>query len=943
MGGRRRGPLLEWSRSTLPMSHHRLSSLFVAVLAAVSVALPACGSAPSFPTAKVPINHALEAPPRIMDEAAVLAAQTPSASLKALNSGFVSTVGTVGTPPAVTLPSTPNKLQREVFGFVNAGNLGDRNVGYPSWTMSLLSTVAFFGLQVNAGDGNLVTNTTGWYVYHSSTMSSFVNAAHAFGTRVIVSLNLHGTSQVCAGLIPSNAQNTINQVVQQVYSAGIDGVNVNYEAENVVCPSGQTSRSGMTAFMKNLRVALPTGYLAIDTYSGSAEDNLEFFDITGLAPYVDAMFVMAYDMDMANYFEAPLNCATYCLNPMSPLNTYRFNVTKSIQQYTALVPSSKVIMGQPYYGRDACVGSPAGPAHQLAIPGYPIGTPTYYWASTRATTAGFHDYVTHRDPSDGVSEWDTYGEYGVCTHEQYWDDIVSLSAKYDAVNQYDLRGVGLFTLDYAGGAPEVWTILATHFSQIPGAPGTVSACAGNSSATASWTAAQTSGGPITSYVIKASPGIASATVPASARMATVTGLTPGTAYTLTVNAVNSSGVGVGSSTGSLTPVATPPLSSSYFAWYDRASPGAAIDTIHVANRGTAASSGCATIPGLAVLPFSVDPGQDSYISFPLGTIGGPVVMSVNAGSPVLAEERSWYYQSLSEVLARPASAAATTQYFPWYDVASAGMNADTIHITNVSGAAVTGTVALAGASFLAFSVADGQDIYLSFPYGTIGGPVTVTSSQPVLAILRGWYYNTLTEMPALTAIDAGTTLYMPWYDLASAGMRADTIHITNLGGATATGTIALPGATSLAFSVNSGHDAYYHFPYGTIGGPVTITSNQPVLASLRSWYYQSFSETAARSSSAAATSQMFNWYDLASPGMNADTIHITNVSGAAATGTIAIPGVTSISFNVANGQNAYFAFPAGTRAGPVTITSSQPVIATLRAWFYQSLSEVPGT
>jgi Glycosyl hydrolases family 18/Fibronectin type III domain len=926
------------------MSYHRLSSLFVAVLAAGSLVLPACGAAP-VSIARNAVAHANlgtartgEAPPSIMAQAADLAAQPPSRAL--LNAGVA---GSLGTPRAVTLSASPNKLQREVFGFVNAGNLGDPSIGYPSWNMSLLSTVAFFDLQVNSGDGNLVTNTTGWYVYHSSTMTSFVSAAHASGTRVIVSLNLHGTGPVCNGLQPANAQNTINQIVAQVHSAGIDGVNINYEAENVVCPNGQTSRGMMTAFMANLRNAMPTGYIAIDTYSGSAEDNLEFFDITGLQPYVDAFFLMTYDMDEANYSEAPLNCTSYCFNPISPLNTYRFNVTKSIQQYTALVPRSKVIIGQPYYGRDGCVGSPVGPAHQNLYPGFSLNTPTYYWASTRATTAGFHDLVTHRDPSDGVSEWDTYGEYGVCTHEQYWDDIVSLSAKYDAVNQYDLRGVGLFTLDYAGGAPAVWSILATHFSQIPGAPGDVSACAGNASATVSWTPAPTSGGPVTSYVVKADPGGATATVAATARIAIVSGLAPGTAYTFTVNGVNSSGLGVGSSTGSVTPASTAPTSSSYFSWYDRASPGAAVDTIHVTNTGTATSSGCVTIAGTAVVPFSVDPAQDSFVSFPVGTIGGPVDVSVNSGPSVLAVGRSWYYHSLSETLARPASAAAMVQYFPWYDLASPGMRAETIHITNVSGAAATGTITLNGAAPLSFNVADGQEAYLAFPSGTIGGPVTVTSSGPVLAMLRGWYYNSLSEMPALTATDAGTTLYMPWYDLASSGMRADTIHISNVGGATATGTIALAGAASLNFSVTSGHDAYYAFPSGTIGGPVTINSSQSVLASLRGWYYQSLSESAARPSGAAATKQTFDWYDLASPGMNADTIHITNVSGASATGTISILGATPISFTVANGQDSYFEFPSGTRTGPVTISSSQPVIATLRAWFYQSLSEVPGS
>src|SRR2546430_14974005 len=85
-----------------------------------------------------------------------------------------------------------------------------------------------------------------------------------------------------------------------------------------------TSRDRLTNFVRDLRAAMPAGsYLAIDTFSGSAEDNLEFFNITGLAPYVDHFFVMTYDMDYANATEVPLNCSSYCFNPISPLNTYR--------------------------------------------------------------------------------------------------------------------------------------------------------------------------------------------------------------------------------------------------------------------------------------------------------------------------------------------------------------------------------------------------------------------------------------------------------------------------------------------------------------------------------------------------------------------------------------------------------------------------------------------
>jgi hypothetical protein len=110
---------------------------------------------------------------------------------------------------------------------------------------------------------------------------------------------------------------------------------------------------------------------------------------------------------------------------------------------------------------------------------------------------------------------------------------------------------------------------------------------------------------------------------------------------------------------------------------------------------------------------------------------------------------------------------------------------------------------------------------------------------------------------------------------------------------------------------------------------------------MRAWYYQSLNEVWARAASASGSTLYYAWYDLASPGMMADTIHITNVSGTAASGTITLPGSSPIQFSVANGQDAYFAFPSGSAGGPLTINSSVPVLASLRSWYYQSLNEVP--
>jgi hypothetical protein len=91
----------------------------------------------------------------------------------------------------------------------------------------------------------------------------------------------------------------------------------------------------------------------------------------------------------------------------------------------------------------------------------------------------------------------------------------------------------------------------------PGVPTSVSATAGDTQATVSWTAPASNGGsPITSYTVTSSPGgiVASS---GGVTSAVVSGLTNGTSYTFTVTATNAAGTGPASSpSNSVTPAAS---------------------------------------------------------------------------------------------------------------------------------------------------------------------------------------------------------------------------------------------------------------------------------------------------------------------------------------------------------------------------------------------------
>jgi len=362
-------------------------------------------------------------------------------------------------------------LSHEVFGFALASSLTDPTVGYPTWNFSLLTTLAFFGLHIN-WNGAIVADS-GWDVWNSATLASVVYGAHSKGTKVVLTIVLQdfqpGTPNMCAGLI--NRATTVSQAVAQVRAKGVDGLNVDYEGLNGTCQNGQTAQSMLTDFVRQLRSALPSGsYLSIDTYAGSAIDTLGFFDVASLNAYVDSFFVMAYDLEYSNARRAPVSCISFCLGPTAPLSGYYYNDTSTASQYISAVSASKVILGVPYYGRKACVGS----AVPNAYPGGYVVADSYLDAAGESSSSLVQagSYSAHRDANDpaGHERWDTWYNTSLgCTRELYWDDTVSLGAKYDLVNQDGLRGVGIWTLNYGGGAPELWSLLASRFARCTGA------------------------------------------------------------------------------------------------------------------------------------------------------------------------------------------------------------------------------------------------------------------------------------------------------------------------------------------------------------------------------------------------------------------------------------------------------------------------------------------
>ena len=360
----------------------------------------------------------------------------------------------VATPLAV--PYT-GKLQREVFGFAPYWSLAQN----ANWNYGLLSTIAYFGLDVN-GDGSFATTTRGWTGWNSQDLTDVINRAHAAGDRVVVVIKAFDEATINSIVTTGAGQTAITNTINAIASRNLDGVNVDFEgSSNASYPNIQ---QGMSNFVAQLSTQVHQRFVgsmvSVDTYSGSASWDGGFFNIGALAPAVDAFFVMAYDMSFGNMSGQA--------GPNAPLNGWTYNDTTAVAQYLGKAPASKVILGVAYYGYK---WSTAGTQ--------PYARSTGSGGATADTYSGILDDFScaqqlNRSWDDiAQSPWaswwsppagDPCGANRNSWRELYYDDATSLGKKYDLVNANNLLGTGMWALGYDGTSQDLWGVLSAKFT-----------------------------------------------------------------------------------------------------------------------------------------------------------------------------------------------------------------------------------------------------------------------------------------------------------------------------------------------------------------------------------------------------------------------------------------------------------------------------------------------
>lgn len=361
-----------------------------------------------------------------------------------------------GTQPAVsTLAALPNGMRKEVFGFLPYWML---DAGSLQWMQyQLVTTIGFFGVAARS-DGTLATSsggspTPGWSGWNSSAMTNVINAAHAKGVKVVLTVTMmawDGGSAQAALLGNATARaKLVSAIVATVRNRAADGVNLDFE------PVSTTLRNQYTSFVRQVKAGLVAAgvgsYLTVCTMAGAATWSTGY-DLAGLTASgaADAVFVMGYDYSWSGSARA---------GGVAPMDSpYILDVRESVNDYLSVIPGGKIIWGVPYYGRTWLTTSNALNATVRA--GTSGSSKAYAYTGARNLAA---KYGRLWDNVGKVPWFRYYDSAKASWVEGYYDDAVSLAAKYDMVNQKNLRGTGMWTLLMDQGDNALWGLLANKF------------------------------------------------------------------------------------------------------------------------------------------------------------------------------------------------------------------------------------------------------------------------------------------------------------------------------------------------------------------------------------------------------------------------------------------------------------------------------------------------
>jgi len=352
------------------------------------------------------------------------------------------------------------KLDKHVMGFLPYWRVDDSASIKPE----LLSEVNFFSISPDA-DGSIRRETNGqtepgWREWNTQAVKDLQTRTQIMGAKFTLTL-MSGENDVIESILENpEAQTTlINELLTQVQSRTLDGINIDFEY------SGEPDASEQKAFTafsqklaRQLKLANPDTTLSLSIMPRAARDP-SLFEFAKLAPVYDRFIGMSYD-----YYGRNSDIA----GPIAPMsgykdNKYFFDVKTTYEDYEKYLPKEKLIMGVPYYGWNWPV-----------VDGKTINSKSLFQtdANQEPTLNSYSLTRTDKHIKPNQCKWDDIAEETWCwytdsdaiDHQVWIADDKSTAIRFDYANKQQFGGIGIWILTYDKGYNNLWDMIKTKFT-----------------------------------------------------------------------------------------------------------------------------------------------------------------------------------------------------------------------------------------------------------------------------------------------------------------------------------------------------------------------------------------------------------------------------------------------------------------------------------------------
>lgn len=353
------------------------------------------------------------------------------------------------------------KLDKHVMGFLPYWRLDDLQYIRPQ----LLSEINYFSLTAGS-DGHIVKvvngeTDPGWNAWQSDEVKNFMIRSQIIGADFSVTIAALDNNLITNILDSDKAQqNLIDDVIVEIKERKLKGINIDFEYFGE--PDAEY-RTAFTQFSKQLKTTIdkeaPGTELSLSIMPLAARQE-DLFEFTELASVYDRFIGMSYE-----YYGSSADIS----GPVAPMKgfkegTYFFDVETTYEDYIAVLPKEKIVMGVPYYGWERAVLE-AKTKNSLT-----------YAADNENNYSAVISYARGRESGDikkNQCQWDELAQETWCwftdktsgAARQVWlADNKSVDIRLSYAKQQNLGGIAIWTLGYDKQYSDLWDIVSEKFA-----------------------------------------------------------------------------------------------------------------------------------------------------------------------------------------------------------------------------------------------------------------------------------------------------------------------------------------------------------------------------------------------------------------------------------------------------------------------------------------------